>query len=585
VNNVPVTIAGLTIRGGAATTALGAGARSVGNLTLAGDLVTDNSAFEGGGVSSSGGTLTVRASTISHNHGDGNIGGGVLVPSNGGTASVTDSLIADNTAQEGGGMWIGNGSSAIVTGSSVDGNTGSANDGGGIYSKGDLTLTDVTVSGNKSGFGAGIENEAVSPAKATLTRVLVTRNSASGTVLKGGGVYNDGPMTIAESTVTGNTAGSTASGGSGLGGGVYNSSGTLAITQSTIAGNNALNGDGFFIATGQATLENVTITGNGQSSAQGRGGGIFSDGGTLALANATVAGNEASFAAGDGGNLYNASSVTAQNTITANALTSGNCGGAAPTSLGHNLTFDSNADTQPCFSPGGGNVFADPQLGPLQSNGGATQTMAIPQTSAALDAGAECPAVDQRGFGRPQGPACDIGAFELDYIPPQTTITSGPTGLRRSTSARFSFTSNEAGARFECSLDGAALKSCASPKSYAGLKQGSHTFRARAIDPSGNVDPSAAVRTFTVDTHAPDTTITAGPSGKTRGRTPTFKFRSSEAGSTFRCALDSGRYGSCTSPHKTSKLGFGAHVFHVRARDRAGNLDPTPSKRSFRVVH
>ena len=299
----------------------------------------------------------------------------------------------------------------------------------------------------------------------------------------------------------------------------------------------------------------------------------------------TVAGNEASFAAGDGGNLYIASSVTAKNTITANALTSGNCGGLAPTSLGNNLSFDSNADTYPCFSPGGGNVFADPQLGPLQGNGGVTQTMAIPQTSAALDAGAGCPAIDQRGFPRPQGPACDIGAFELDYIPPQTTITSGPAGLRRSTSARFSFTSSQAGSRFECSLDGAAFKSCASPKSYAGLKQGSHTFRARAIDPSGNVDPSAAIRTFTVDTRAPDTTITAGPSGKTHGRRPTFKFRSSEAGSTFQCALDSGRYGSCTSPHKTSKLGFGAHVFHVRARDRAGNLDQTPSKRSFSVVH
>jgi hypothetical protein len=35
----------------------------------------------------------------------------------------------------------------------------------------------------------------------------------------------------------------------------------------------------------------------------------------------------------------------------------------------------------------------------------------------------------------------------------------------------------------------------------------------------------------------------------------------------------------------TVKLGFGAHVFRVRARDRAGNVDPTPAKRSFTVVH
>ena len=502
VANVPVTIAGLTIRGGNApplvmgtSMGVGAGIQNIGNLTLSGDIVTDNDAFQGGGVLTTGGSLTVRNSTISHNHGDANLGGGVLAQS-GGTASVTGSLIADNRAQEGGGVWIGTGSSGIVTQSSVDGNTGSANDGGGIYSQGDLTVTDVTVSGNTAGFGAGIENAATSPAKATLTRVLVTGNSATGTVLKGGGVFNDGPMTIDGSTFSGNTAGSSAGSGSGLGGGIFSDS-TLTLTRSTITGNNALNGDGFFMATGQATLENVTITGNGQSSAKGRGGGIFSDGGSLSLANVTVAGNEASFAAGDGGNLYDGNSTTpgvnAKDTITANALTSGNCGGLAPTSLGNNLSFDSGGDTYPCFSAGGGNVFTDPQLGSLQDNGGPTQTMAIPQTSAALDAGAGCPATDQRLFPRPEGPACDIGAFELDYIPPQTTITSGPSGLRRSTSAQFSFTSNEAASTFQCRLDSATFTSCGTPTNYKGLGQGPHTFRVRAIDPSGNLRRNEAL--------------------------------------------------------------------------------------------
>ena len=56
--------------------------------------------------------------------------------------------------------------------------------------------TDVTVSGNKAGSGAGIDNAATGASKATLTRVLVTGNSATGTDLKGGGVFNDGPMTI-----------------------------------------------------------------------------------------------------------------------------------------------------------------------------------------------------------------------------------------------------------------------------------------------------------------------------------------------------------------------------------------------------
>src|SRR2546421_11460286 len=282
VANVPVTIAGLTIRGGKApplflgvSMGVGGGIQNVGNLTLSGDLVTDNDAFQGGGVLTTGGMLTVRGSTISHNHGDGNIGGGVLVQSSG-TASVTGSLIADNTAQEGGGVWVGTSSSLVATQSSIQGNTGSANDGGGVYSKGDLTLTDATVSGNKAGFGGGIENAAASPATATLTRVLITGNSATGTDLKGGGIFNDGPMTIDQSTVTGNTAGSTAGSGSGLGGGIFNSSNTLTVTRTTIANNNSLNGDGVFITAGQATLENVTITGKGQGRGKGPGGGNFS---------------------------------------------------------------------------------------------------------------------------------------------------------------------------------------------------------------------------------------------------------------------------------------------------------------------
>jgi hypothetical protein len=598
-----VTISGLTIRGGNVLPLLrGGGIRSFGALTLSGDIVTDNSAYEGGGVSSAtgrlGAALTVRDSTISHNHGDGNpggIGGGILVD-NSGTASITRSLIADNTAQKGGGVWLADGSSVVATQSSIEGNLGSLNAGGGVFNQGDLTLTDVNVSGNTSGQGAGIYSQPSGAGTATLTRVLVSGDNATSTGVAGGGIYNAGPMTITQSTISGNTAGTTTSGGSGTGGGIENvgvSGKTLAITQSTIVGNNAKDGDGIYnFDVGQATLTNVTITGNGQNSTQGQGGGIFNNSGsTMSLANVTLTGNEASFAAGDGGNLYNAnataSALTAKDTIIANPLTSGNCNDTnKPSSLGNNLGFDPNGDTHPCFTNADAtNVFADPQLGPLQDNGGPTQTEAIPMTSAALDAGAGCPTIDQRGFPRPQGPACDIGAFELDYVPPQTTITSGPGSFLRSTTARFSFTSSEAGSTLQCRLDSAAFTGCASAKSYTNLSQGGHTFAVRAIDSSGNVDPTPAARSFTVDTRPPQTTITSGPSGKTTHRAPTFKFTSSESGSSFQCALDSGAYHPCSSPHMTARLGFGAHVFHVRARDRAGNLDPTPATRSFKVVH
>jgi hypothetical protein len=176
-------------------------------------------------------------------------------------------------------------------------------------------------------------------------------------------------------------------------------------------------------------------------------------------------------------------------------------------------------------------------------------------------------------------------ALQPDTTPPNTSITAGPAGFLRSTTARFSFASTEAGSRFECRLDTAAFTGCGSPKGYAGLSQARHTFAVRAIDSAGNVEATAAARSFTVDTRPPQTTITSGPSGPTTHHRPTFRFKASELGSSFKCALDSGAYQACSSPRMTRKLGFGAHAFHVRARDRAGNRDATAATRAFDVVH
>src|SRR5207248_205034 len=85
-----------------------------------------------------------------------------------------------------------------------------------------------------------------------------------------------------------------------------------------------------------------------------------------------------------------------------------------------------------------------------------------------------------------------------DTIPPDTSITAGPSGTVTSDSATFSFTATEAGSSFQCRLDGAAFSQCTSPTSYSGLAGGSHTFDVRAIDPAGNVDPTPATRTWTV---------------------------------------------------------------------------------------
>jgi hypothetical protein len=103
----------------------------------------------------------------------------------------------------------------------------------------------------------------------------------------------------------------------------------------------------------------------------------------------------------------------------------GTCGSeTVVTSVGHNIEspgntcgFDTNKGDQV-------NVSADElNLGPLQDNGGPTMTHAlqtVPVVSAAIDQipEADCGVTtDQRGVLRPQGPACDVGAFELEAGP------------------------------------------------------------------------------------------------------------------------------------------------------------------------
>ncbi len=94
-------------------------------------------------------------------------------------------------------------------------------------------------------------------------------------------------------------------------------------------------------------------------------------------------------------------------------------------------------------------------------------------------------------------------AFTTDAVAPTTTIDSTPADPTSATGASFAFSSNET-ATFECRVDGAAsFTTCTSPETFSGLADGSHTFRVRAVDGAGNVDPTPAVFTWTVDTSAP----------------------------------------------------------------------------------
>ena len=81
---------------------------------------------------------------------------------------------------------------------------------------------------------------------------------------------------------------------------------------------------------------------------------------------------------------------------------------------------------------------------------------------------------------------------------PATLLDSGPSGTVSSSTATFTFSSSKPNSTFACSLDGAAYGVCTSPKQYTELVPGSHTFRVRATDSSGNTDPTPAERTWTV---------------------------------------------------------------------------------------
>ena len=163
----------------------------------------------------------------------------------------------------------------------------------------------------------------------------------------------------------------------------------------------------------------------------------------------------------------------------------------------------------------------------------------------------------------------------VDTGAPDTTITVFEPNPTNHTTGEFEFTSTEAGSTFECSVDASAFATCSTPFSTAVLSAGLHTFAVRATDTSSNTDPSPASYSWTIDTTAPNTTLTATEPDPTNDTTGDFSFTSTEPGSTFECSVDGGSFTSCTSPFSTAVLGSGGHSFAVVATDAAGNPDPS----------
>ena len=196
------------------------------------------------------------------------------------------------------------------------------------------------------------------------------------------------------------------------------------------------------------------------------------------------------------------------------------------------------------------------------------------------------------------GPAAALDStqdFLVDRTPPETTIDISPSAWLRSTTASFAFGATDPGDSgkllFECTLGNFAVgatgprssaDSCSSPKTFTKLAQGARTLKARAVDAAGNVDPTPAMVSFTVDTVAPNTKITSGP---TAGAKPRFVFNSANSDvDSYQCRFDSEAWATCTSPLVRSvALTKGSHTFYVRALDKAGNVDASPALKKFKV--
>jgi len=201
------------------------------------------------------------------------------------------------------------------------------------------------------------------------------------------------------------------------------------LTNVTFSGNTANGGGGLFANHSHAVLTNVTFSGN---TANIRGGAILLEGASPTFNNVTFSGNTAP--AGMGGTLRNIQNAIAapSNPIIRNSILWGN-GTEEITGDGTGLITLVDSVVQggcPASSACTNVITANPNLGALANNGGFTQTRALNVGSSAIDAGGvnfACASTDQRGVTRPQGSACDIGAYEASGVPvPTNTATNTP---------------------------------------------------------------------------------------------------------------------------------------------------------------
>ena len=158
------------------------------------------------------------------------------------------------------------------------------------------------------------------------------------------------------------------------------------------------------------------------------------------------------------------------------------------------------------------------------------------------------------------------------------SITAGPApgSAINDATPRFAFSSPDSGASFQCRIEGDPFVPCTSPFTASTLTDGDHRFTVRATNTAQNV--AVVSRDFTVDTIAPEVTVSSGPANgaATNDTTPTFRFSSTEAGSSFECRYEDGDFSPCSGARfdTASPLPDGEHLFSVRPTDAAKNQGP-----------
>jgi hypothetical protein len=398
----------------------------------------NSAAWDGGAIHFSGESMSINNSTIQNNmaaNGAGIHNGTADDPftkyiiRTDTTLIITGSILQENIASGDGGGAFNEG--VMTCGESTFVNNESYTLGGGIHNTGEIEILGCTFDKNRSGSdGGGINNHNIAEIRdSTFTNNASVRGGGVATSMgdtqiydstlsdneassEGGGIFNDGSMKVFQSTLSANEA-------STLGGGIYNIE-EINVQKCTFEDNTASRGGGLAAAGGDTALINNTFSTN---TATDSGGGLFNmgpsnedttPGGEMQASHITVAYNSAPTG---GGIATSGGSLSIKNSIVALSPSGSDCHASAAgfSALGENIDTDGS-----CI---GFTLKADPLLAPLANNGGPTQTHALKAGSPAIDAAPVCATVggaavsdDQRGVGRPQGAACDLGAYEEDQL-------------------------------------------------------------------------------------------------------------------------------------------------------------------------